>query len=144
MTPARLDQLNIVVRDMGASRAFYQRLGLDFSTGADSLWDDHHVTADTSDPVALTIDFDSTAFTSVWNEGWHGDTGVVLGFSVDSREEVDGLVARLAADGAPVQQEPYDAFWGARYAVVTDPAGNAVGIMSPIEEAFRSAPPPPP
>ena len=37
---------------------------------------------------------------------------------------------------APVttsQQEPYDAFWGARYAIVEDPDGNAVGLMSPID-----------
>jgi uncharacterized glyoxalase superfamily protein PhnB len=38
----------------------------------------------------------------------------------------------------PVQQPPYDAFWGARYAVVSDPDGNAVGIMSPIDPDRRS------
>jgi uncharacterized glyoxalase superfamily protein PhnB len=26
---------------------------------------------------------------------------------------------------------PFDAFWGARYAVVLDPDGNRVGISSP-------------
>ena len=36
-----------------------------------------------------------------------------------------------------MQQEPYDAFWGARYAVVSDPDGNGVGIMSPIDPAQR-------
>jgi uncharacterized glyoxalase superfamily protein PhnB len=38
---------------------------------------------------------------------------------------------------------PYDAFWGARYAVVADPAGISVGIMSPADDAGRTAPPPP-
>ena len=46
-------------------------------------------------------------------------------------------MASLAAEGVPVQQEPYDAFWGARYAVVSDPDGNAVGIMSPVDAARR-------
>ena len=49
----------------------------------------------------------------------------------------DELVAALAADGVPVQQAPYDAFWGARYAVVSDPDGHGVGIMSPIDPAQR-------
>jgi hypothetical protein len=34
--------------------------------------------------------------------------------------------------------EPYDAFWGARYAIVEDAGGNAVGIMSPVDPARRS------
>ena len=53
------------------------------------------------------------------------------------------LVAALAAEGVPVQQQPYDAFWGARYAVVSDPDGNGVGIMSPVDPAFRSEAPSP-
>ena len=36
--------------------------------------------------------------------------------------------------------EPIDAFWGARYAVVNDPDGNHVGIMSPSDEEHRSVP----
>ena len=62
---------------------------------------------------------------------------MVLGFKVDTRDEVDSLVETLAADGVTVQQPPYDAFWGARYAVVSDPDGNAVGIMSPIDPERR-------
>ena len=52
-------------------------------------------------------------------------------------------MAALAAAGAAVQQEPYDAFWGARYAVVSDPDGNGVGIMSPVDPAQRRDQPPP-
>jgi hypothetical protein len=33
---------------------------------------------------------------------------------------------------------------GARYAIVTDPDGNSVGIMSPVDRERRSAPPTPP
>ena len=62
---------------------------------------------------------------------------------METRAEVDALVAALAAEGVPVQQVPYDAFWGARYAVVSDPDGNAVGIMSPVDAAFRRDQAPP-
>ena len=38
-------------------------------------------------------------------------------------------------------QSPYDAFWGARYAMVEDPDGVAVGLMSPVTDEHRSPPP---
>lgn len=143
MTPIRLDQLNLIVRDVEASRVFYRRLGLDFGEGSDPVWGKHHVGAKAGDHAGIDVDLDSTSFAGKWDSGWPGGTGVVLGFKVDSRQEVDDLVASLAADGVPVQQEPFDAFWGARYAVLGDPDGNGVGIMSPIDPATRSEPPSP-
>jgi catechol 2,3-dioxygenase-like lactoylglutathione lyase family enzyme len=139
----RLDQINLVVGSVAASRAFYARLGLDFADGDDPVWADHHVSAHHGDGMPIDVDLDSGSFAPQWNRGWPGGTGVVLGFKVDSRPEVDDLVAVLAADGVPVQQEPYDAFWGARYAVVSDPDGNGIGIMSPPDDAHRSEAPEP-
>jgi uncharacterized glyoxalase superfamily protein PhnB len=62
----------------------------------------------------------------------------VLGFKVDRRERVDEIYADLTGAGYRGQQPPYDAFWGARYAVVEDPDSNAVGIMSPVDPERRS------
>ncbi len=67
----------------------------------------------------------------------------VLGFKVSSRERVDHIYADLTGAGYKVQQAPYDAFWGARYAIVEDPDGNPVGIMSPIDPNRRNTPTPP-
>ena len=144
MAAIRLDQVNLVVHDVPASRAFYARLGLDFGSEHDPVWDAHHVSVRHGDDDGPPLDFDldSDTFAATWNEG-SGGTGAVLGFKVDSRDEVDALVATLAADGVPVQQAPYDAFWGARYAVVSDPDGNGVGIMSPVDPAMRRDEPPP-
>jgi catechol 2,3-dioxygenase-like lactoylglutathione lyase family enzyme len=143
VSPIRLDQVNLVVGDVAASRAFYSRLGLDFGAEHDPIWSAHHVSARRGEHALIDIDLDSTAFVTKWDRGWAGGTGAVLGFKVDSREDVDQLVAALSAEGVAVQQEPYDAFWGARYAVVSDPDGNAVGIMSPADDAFRSEAPSP-
>jgi predicted lactoylglutathione lyase len=143
MPPINLDQLNLVVRDVEASRTFYSRLGLDFGTERDPVWAKHHVGAQHGEGAAIDVDLDSTSFVEKWDAGWPGGTGVVLGFKVDAREEVDELVDSLRAVGVPVQQEPFDAFWGARYAVLSDPDGNGVGIMSPIDPSTRSTPPSP-
>jgi len=135
----RIDGFNLVVSDMAATIAFLELLGVDV---ADTLpeWRDHHRSVEVSDGIDL--DLDSEAFAAQWNRGWSGGgAGMgVLGFRVDSRDEVDEIVARVASAGHRVQQEPYDAFWGARYAVVSDPDGHAFGIMSPADDSTRSMP----
>jgi catechol 2,3-dioxygenase-like lactoylglutathione lyase family enzyme len=141
VAPIRLDQINLVVSDVEATRVFYGRFGVAFGDPGDPVWSARHVSAVHTDDVPLDIDLDSVEFAATWNAGWPGGPGAVLGFKVDRRDEVDSLVESLAADGVPVQQPPYDAFWGARYAIVSDPDGNAVGIMSPIDPDRRSAPP---
>jgi catechol 2,3-dioxygenase-like lactoylglutathione lyase family enzyme len=143
VAPIRLDQVNLVVSDVPSSRAFYARLGLDFGDEADPVWDTHHVSARQGDTTPLDLDLDSVAFAAKWNRGGSGRGGAILGFKVDTRAEVDALVSSLAAEGVPVQQEPYDAFWGARYAVVSDPDGNGVGIMSPVDPGRRHEAPSP-
>ena len=143
MSPIRLDQVNLVVSDVDASRAFYTRLGLDFGDERDPEWGTHHVSARHGEASDSTSTSTPRRSSTAWDRGWPGGTGVVLGFKVETRDEVDRLVAELAADGVPVQQPPWDAFWGARYAVVSDPDGNAVGIMSPVDDADRSTPAPP-
>src|SRR5687768_3788969 len=138
---ARLEQVNVVVRDMEAMAGFYERLGVDLR-GSSGPWAPHH--RNTGAVHGIDFDLDSATFAEVWNEGWPaGANGVVLGFRVDDRDAVDRTYADLLAAGAAGQQAPYDAFWGVRYAVVTDPDGNAVGIMSPVDDSRRRSPSPP-
>jgi catechol 2,3-dioxygenase-like lactoylglutathione lyase family enzyme len=129
------DQVNLVVSDMEATVAFY-RLGLTIAD-TDPVWQDHHRSAQLAGGIDL--DFDSATFARRWDKGWRGGMGV-LGFKVESRERVDEIFADLTGAGYAGQQEPYDAFWGARYAVVEDPDGNPVGIMSPITDDRKSDP----
>lgn len=132
------DGINLVVNDMDASVAFYRRLGITIPD--QPPWDADHRTAETAD--GLDFDLDSTGFAAQWNSGWPGPRGgVVFGFKVATRDDVDRVHADLSAAGYASQQVPYDAFWGSRYAVVEDPDGNAVGLMSPMDDAMRSEPP---
>jgi uncharacterized glyoxalase superfamily protein PhnB len=130
------DQFNLVVTDMDASVAFYRKLGLTIPD-TDPRWQSHHRTAAVRNGIDL--DFDSREFARYWNQGWQRGMGV-LGFKVGSRERVDEIYRDLVEAGYRGQQPPYDAFWGARYAVMEDPDGNAVGIMSPVNPDGRSQP----
>jgi uncharacterized glyoxalase superfamily protein PhnB len=139
-----LGQLNLVSVDPVASIAFYRRLGVEIAEAA--IWHTasgtHHVNARSGE---VDFEMDSMAFAQVWNEGGRGRGDlkgrVVLGFRVVSREAVDEVYADLTAAGYAGLQPPHDAFWGARHAIVEDPDGIAVGLMSPVSPDFKSLPP---
>jgi catechol 2,3-dioxygenase-like lactoylglutathione lyase family enzyme len=136
----RFDSVNLVVADMGASVEFYRRLGVDIPDRGP--WDDDHRTAETGD--GLDFELDRETFARQWNGGYPGSRGrgaAVFGFKVATRDEVDAIHADLTAAGYASQLGPHDAFWGSRYAIVEDPDGNAVGIMSPMDDEHRGAPP---
>jgi catechol 2,3-dioxygenase-like lactoylglutathione lyase family enzyme len=148
MTRPILDQINLVSGDPDASIAFYRRLGVDIPearvwrtpTGA------HHISA-ASRTAEQPIDFeiDSAAFAQIWNPGWKHRTDlagrVVIGFRVPARADVDDLFRDMTGAGYRGLQEPQDAFWGARYAIIEDPDAVAVCLMSPISPDRKSPPP---
>jgi uncharacterized glyoxalase superfamily protein PhnB len=142
-----LDQLNIVSGNLEESIAFYRRLGVEILE--ERVWRTpsgiHHASASEVERSAIDLDLDSIAFARVWNGGWRGRRDlqgrVVIGFKLASRTDVDTTYADLTGAGHTGLQAPYDAFWGSRYAVVEDPDGVAVGLMSPPSSQLRSAPP---
>jgi catechol 2,3-dioxygenase-like lactoylglutathione lyase family enzyme len=148
MTTPIFDQINLVCGDTDASIAFYRRLGVDIPDAA--IWRTssgaHHISAgDRSSDQAIDFDLDSTAFAQCWNSAWKGRTDlrgrVVLGFSVATRAAVDEVFGDMTRAGYRGLQEPHDAFWGARYAIIEDPDGIAVGVMSPISPDKKTPPP---
>ena len=141
MNELRFDGIDIVVDDMAAAVTFYGLLGLEVQQTPEP-WVRHH--RKVGGIGAVDIDLDTTAFASTWDGGWEpGRTGVVFNFRTASRDDVDRLHAALTAAGHTSAQAPYDAFWGARYAVLIDPAGNHVGLMSESDPTKRSAGPDP-
>ena len=137
--------ITIVVKDMDVSAAFYRSVGIDIPES--EIWrtesGGQHVSIELAN--GLHFDLDSQALTEHFDAGWSPRTspggGVILNIEMPSRDAVDEMFDTLVADGAPPSQAPFDAFWGARYAVVVDPDGNHVGLMSPVDKSFGSRPP---
>jgi uncharacterized glyoxalase superfamily protein PhnB len=97
----------------------------------------HHVTIRFAN---VELAFGSQKLARAYNKGFRGNTGggnVVIGFSVKTRRAVDAAFAKLTGAGHKGLMPPFDAFWGARYAIVADPDGNHVGIMSPSDAKKR-------
>ena len=140
-----LDQINLVVRDMDATLAFYRRLGFDIPDGPGE-WPPgsgaQH--AEVTLPGGVRLEFDNVPMARIWHAGWREShevgSSAVIGFSLPSRHAVDEQYKDLTAAGYVGRQPPYDAFWGARYAIVQDPNGNDVGLMSPIDPERRFTP----
>ncbi len=138
------DQINIVSDEFDATLAFYRSLGVELRDPIlTPRGEPFHANHQPEEGIAVEVD--SPRFARIWNPGWadEPDLGgrLVLGLRVGDRETVDRLYAQVTADGHKGLQPPHDAFWGARYAIVEDPNGIAVGLMSPADDRYRSAPP---
>ena len=129
MSP-RLDMFGIVVSDMARAVAFYRRLGLEFPEGAEQQ---PHVEATL--PGGLRYALDTEDVMRSFDPGWSRPTGghaSAGAFLCDSPDEVDRVYRELLDAGAGSHKEPWDAFWGQRYAQVLDPDGNVVDLFASL------------
>jgi catechol 2,3-dioxygenase-like lactoylglutathione lyase family enzyme len=126
----QLNVIGVVVADMGKALAFYRRLGLDVPADADK---EPHVEA--ALPGGLKIAWDTVETIHSFDPDWtppQGGNRIALAFRCDSPAEVDAVYRDLTGAGYDGHKEPWDAFWGMRYAVVHDPDGNGVDLFATL------------
>jgi uncharacterized glyoxalase superfamily protein PhnB len=65
---------------------------------------------------------------------WSRETGNQLGlaFECATPTEVDEVYARVTAAGFHGEKEPWDAFWGQRYAELQDPDGVPIHLYATL------------
>lgn len=126
---ARFDALGVVVADIPRALAFYRRLGLEFPDDADS---EQHVEATLPGGVRFMLDAEEV-IRSIDPE-WRRPDGSSIGlaFLCESAADVDAVYAELTSAGHESHKEPWDAFWGQRYAQVRDPDGHVVDLFAPL------------
>ncbi len=124
-----LDAFGIVVRDMARSVAFHRRLGLELPEGCEGAG---HVEVSLGGGVRLLLDtVEVVQSFSEWSPP-SGGHRMGLAFRCASPAEVDQVHADLIAAGPPSLKDPFDAFWGQRYAQVVDPDGNPVDLFAAL------------
>ena len=132
--------VDLVARDYDASLDFYRLLGVAVHDGLPGEIRHAHLEFGERE-----IHIDNEHLAGLYNSSWRigEQSRVLIGFSVATREEVDERYAQMTDAGYEGAQPPYDTFWGARYAVIVDPDGTQVGLMSPPDESRAYWPPDP-
>ncbi len=120
----QLNAIGIVVSDLARSIAFYRTLGLDVPDG------DGHI--ETTFANGLRLMFDSEDIIQSFEPDWTRATGnqAALAFECGSPAEVDEVYQRVVAAGFDGHKQPWDAFWGQRYAQLRDPDGVPVDLFA--------------
>lgn len=111
--------VSLAVKDLPASRAFYETLGFT-SFGGDG---EHYLIMKNGDTIIGLFQgmFEQNILT--FNPGWDQDCGAVEG-----AEDVRHIAERLRAAGVELMQESLDGASGPGSFVVLDPDGNPVLI----------------
>jgi uncharacterized glyoxalase superfamily protein PhnB len=124
------DMVGMVVRDMAAALRFYRLLGLAIPAGAES-----EPFAEVITPNGYRISWNSLEMIKGIYPDWVEEPigqRISLAFKCDSPAEVDALYRRIVESGYAGHKEPWDAFWGQRYAVLVDPDGNLVDLFAAL------------
>ena len=123
-----LNAIGIAVADLRRSMRFYRLLGLDVPEDPAV----GHVEATMANGTRLM--FDTEDVIRSFLPGWSRANGnqVSLAFECASPTEVDEVYARVVAAGFEGEKEPWDAFWGQRYALLGDPDGVRVNLYAAL------------
>lgn len=132
MSAPRLDVVEVIVSDMDKSVAFYRRLGVHFPEPHDP--EGHgHVEAVLDGGIRFALDTEDTirSFDPDWVPPSRGHR-MAVAFVCESPAAVDLKFAELVNAGARAHKEPWNAFWGQRYAQLHDPDGNVVDLFATL------------
>ena len=131
MSTPQIDAIGIVSSDLGKTVAFYRALGCDVPEPTPE--DQGHLVVQLG---GFRIMFDTEDVMRSFDPGWQGSGSgrVTLATQCDSPAEVDRLYAELLPLGSGSHLEPFDAFWGQRYATVLDPDGVRVDLYADLAQ----------
>ncbi len=124
----QLNALGVVASDMAASIRFYRLIGLDVP---DTPGEGH---VETFLPNGVRLMLDSEEVILSFRPDWSRDTGnqISIAFECDGPAEVDAVYRRAVEAGFDGEKEPWDAFWGQRYAQLRDPDGVPVDLYAAL------------
>ena len=125
----QLNAIGIVASEMARSISFYRLLGLDVPETPE----EGHIDTFLPNGVRFMLDTEETVLS--FRPDWSRAAGnqLSLAFECASPAEVDEVYARVTAAGFRGEKEPWDAFWGQRYAQLLDPDGVPVDLYAPSE-----------
>lgn len=125
----KLDAVGVSSKDIKKTIAFYILLGFEFPEIKEE--EAHVESINGGQAVRLMIDSADLVESLIGEEprpGNHSSFAV----QYDTPQEVDAVTEEIKAAGFTISKEPWDAFWGQRYAVVEDPDGYKVDLYAQL------------
>ncbi len=128
MPTLKLDAVAVSAKDMKTSVEFYKLLGFAFGE-----WDseDHVEPITKNGDVRLMID-SAELMMKLNGEAPTPPNHSAFAMLCASPAEVDEVYSQITGAGFVGTTEPWDAFWGQRYATVSDPDGYKIDIFAPL------------
>lgn len=124
----KLDMVGIVVSDMAKAIEFYGVLGFKVIGEPKQAYVELanqgiRISLNTRDMIAGIYGFVPES---------QGDK-IELAFLCETPAEVNEVTAAIKLAGYEVFKEPWDAFWGQRYAIIKDLDGNLLSLFANLE-----------
>jgi uncharacterized glyoxalase superfamily protein PhnB len=129
MPNMKIDAISVTSRELATTAKFYSLLGFVFPAFKQDVG--HLEPTTPSGEVRLMID-DRALMESITGKPPVPPTHSSFAMKCASPPEVDAAVTQIRAAGFDVVKEPWDAFWGQRYAIVADPDGYMIDLFAAL------------
>ncbi|MEN0059938.1 MAG: VOC family protein [Bdellovibrio sp.] len=125
----QLNALGIISKDILESIRFYTLLGLQFDPCDKTT---QHVEATAQNGLRIMLDSEELVKSLKTHWKKPDSASISLAFNCESPQKVDEYFKKITTAGFKAEKEPWDAFWGQRYAVVLDPDGNPIDLFAAL------------
>ena len=122
-----ISAVGVASSDMKKTAEFYGILGFDFSNA--DLTQDHVEPVTPEGSTRLMIDSNQMIKDIFGEEPVQGNHST-FAIEYSTVEELNNVADKLTKAGYVFKKEPWDAFWGQRYAIIADPDGCLVDLYA--------------
>lgn len=134
MSRPKLDAVAVTSGNLPATAKFYELLGFQFPKFETDA--KHIEPVRETNEARLMID-DKGLMESILGHRPSAPNHSTFALKCASPAELDAAVKRIEAAGHKIIKQPWDAFWGQRYAIVADPDGYMVDLFAALSPALK-------
>jgi predicted lactoylglutathione lyase len=125
----KLNAVGVTTSDLSKTVQFYKLLGFQFP---EFKADEQHLESITSEGSARLMIDSKDVFKDIFGEDPKPGNHSSFAIQYDTTQEVNEVADKVKKAGFQVAKEPWDAFWGQRYAVVEDPDGFKIDLYAQL------------
>ena len=126
-----LDAVAVSSTDIDRTKAFYTLLGFDFEGEGAFIMEEHVEPVRRAGEPRLMID-SAQMMENLMGEAPRPPNHSIFAMLCATPQEVDKMATVLKLAGHKFKVEPWDAFWGQRYATVFDPDGYMIDLFAEL------------